>query len=139
MNHKQKYRLISILIAITLASIAIGLILFALKQNINFFYTPSQLTALPKPPKQTIRLGGYVKTHSVRYDTSGESVSFIITDKTDSIDVNFKGVLPNLFREGQAVVATGKLNKQGTLVAHQVLAKHDEKYMPAALTKKLRS
>lgn len=130
MNRKQKNRLVGILIALPLISIAIGLILFALKQNINLFYTPSQLSVLSNPPKQTIRIGGYVKLHSVQYDKSGENIRFVITDRTHDIDVTFKGVLPNLFREGQAVVVTGKLNQEYQLMAHQVLAKHDEKYMP---------
>lgn len=130
MNRKQKNRLLGILIALLLMGMAIGLILFALKQNINLFYTPSQLSALPNPPKQTIRIGGYVKLHSVQYDKSGEHIRFVITDRTHDMDVTFKGVLPNLFREGQTVVVTGKLNKQNQLIAQQVLAKHDEKYMP---------
>lgn len=136
MNPKQKKRLLGILIVITLISIAIGLILFALKQNINLFYTPTQLNALSSRPKQSLRLGGYVKKHSVYYDASGESVSFIITDRTHEINVNFRGILPNLFREGQTVVVTGKL-KNDQLVASQVLAKHDEKYMPTSLSKEL--
>lgn len=139
MNRKQKNRLIGILIALPLISIAIGLILFALKQNINLFYTPSQLNTLSSQPKQTIRVGGYVKIHSVHYDKSGEKVNFVMTDRTHNIDVTFNGVLPNLFREGQTVVVTGKLNNQHQLIAHQVLAKHDEKYMPAALSKELRN
>lgn len=135
MNRKQKNRFIGILIALSLMSIAIGLILFALKQNINLFYTPSQLNELSYFPKQTIRMGGYVKTNSVHYDRAGEIVSFIITDRTHEIAVNFKGVLPNLFREGQTVVVSGKLNDKHELMAHQVLAKHDEKYMPKTLGK----
>ncbi len=135
MNRKQKNRLLGIFIALPLISIAIGLILFALKQNINLFYTPSQLNALSVQPKQTIRIGGYVKMHSVQYDKSGENISFVITDRTHDMDVTFKGVLPNLFREGQTVVVTGKLNQQHELMANQVLAKHDEKYMPKALRK----
>jgi cytochrome c-type biogenesis protein CcmE len=135
MNRKQKNRLVGILIALPLISIAIGLILFALKQNINLFYTPSQLRALSNPPKKTIRIGGYVKLHSVQYDRSGENIRFVITDRTHDIEVTFKGVLPNLFREGQTVVVTGKLNQQHQLIAYQVLAKHDEKYMPKSLSK----
>ncbi len=133
MNRKQKNRLIGIFIALPLISMAVGLILFALKQNINLFYTPSQLTALSNQPKQSIRLGGYVKAQSVHYDDSGEGVSFIITDRTKNLVVHFKGILPNLFREGQTVIVTGKLNNQHQLIANQVLAKHDEKYMPAGI------
>jgi len=135
MNRKQKNRLIGVLIVLPLISIATGLILFALKQNINLFYTPTQLNTLNNLPKQTIRIGGYVKTNGVHYDKSGETVSFVVTDRTHDIEVHFKGVLPNLFREGQTVVVTGKLNNQHQLIAHQVLAKHDEKYMPKAVRK----
>lgn len=133
MNRKQKNRLIGIVIALPFTTIAIGLILFALKQNINLFYTPSQLNSLLTQPKKTIRIGGYVKLHSVQYDQSGESIRFVITDRAHDINVTFKGVLPNLFREGQTVVVTGKLDQQRKLIARQVLAKHDEKYMPKGL------
>lgn len=137
MNPKQKKRLLGILIVMSLISIAIGLILFALKQNINLFYTPTQLGALSNTPKKFLRLGGYVKKGSIYYDASGESVYFIITDRTNEINIYFHGVLPNLFKEGQAVVVTGKLNDNHQLIANQVLAKHDEKYIPTSLSKEL--
>ena len=137
MNRKQKNRLTGILCILALLGIAAGFILFALKQNINLFYTPSQLLVANIQAKHTIKVGGYVKDHSVNYDKSGESVHFIITDRTHEVAVNYHGVLPNLFREGQAVVVTGKL-KQNLLEANQVLAKHDEKYVPAPLAKELK-
>jgi cytochrome c-type biogenesis protein CcmE len=138
MNQKQKKRLIGILSIFVILSIACGLILFALKQNINLFYTPSQLLHATTHAQQVLRVGGYVKNHSVSYAASGESVNFTITDRTHEIIVNYHGVLPNLFREGQAVVVTGRLNKQKEMIASQVLAKHDEKYVPSQLAKELK-
>ncbi len=138
MNSKQKKRLFGITSVIVLLAIASALTLYALKQNINLFYTPTQLLQASLTPEQIIRIGGYVKKHSVRYDKSGESVTFIVTDRKNELAVNYHGVLPNLFREGQTVVVTGKLNTQHVFIADQVLAKHDEKYMPPPLAKELR-
>lgn len=132
MNRKQKNRLIAIVSVIVILGLAIALILYALKQNINLFYTPTQLLQTQISPKQNLRVGGYVKKESVHYDSSGQSVSFIITDRINEISVTYHGVLPNLFREGQAVVVTGKLNDH-VILANEVLAKHDEKYMPKPL------
>jgi cytochrome c-type biogenesis protein CcmE len=138
MNKKQKNKLIGIMSIIVILSIAAGLILYALKQNINLFYTPTQLTQSQIYPGQSIRIGGYVKKQSVHYDTSGQSVNFIVTDNKNEISINYHGVLPNLFREGQGVVVTGKLDTLHALNADQVLAKHDEKYMPWSLEKELK-
>lgn len=138
MNLKQKKRLITVSSILILLSMACGLILFALKQNINLFYTPTELNQAVIKPGQVFRIGGYVKDHSVNYDASGESVNFVITDRTNEIHVNYQGVLPNLFREGQAVVVTGKLNNPQQFIASQVLAKHDEKYVPKQLAKQLK-
>ena len=133
MNRQQKKRVMMIVSLILILSGASALVLYALKQNINLFFTPSQLLASHTQPNQNLRIGGYVKKQSVRYNTSGESVRFVITDRTNEIAVEYQGVLPNLFREGQAVVVTGKLTQPQTLQAYEVLAKHDEKYMPKPL------
>jgi cytochrome c-type biogenesis protein CcmE len=138
MNRKQKTRLMTIISLFIILGTAVGLVLYALKQNINLFYTPTQLLQAKINFNQTLRIGGYVKKHSVHYDSSGESVKFTITDRTHDLNVNYHGVLPNLFREGQAVVVTGKLNTPTTFVASEVLAKHDEKYMPPVLAKELK-
>lgn len=138
MNKKQKTRLTAIVSIIIILAAAIGLILYALKQNINLFYTPTQLSQAQINPDQSVRIGGYVKLGSVHYDASGESVSFVVTDKTNDLSVNYHGVLPNLFREGQGVVITGKLTAPHMLLASEVLAKHDEKYMPWPLEKVLK-
>lgn len=133
MNRRRKIKLFSIISIIFILAVALGLVLYALKQNINLFYTPTQLKHHPLQPNETVRIGGYVKTHSVHYDPSGKNVAFIITDKSNEISVNFGGILPSLFREGQGVVVTGKLSSKHTLLANEVLAKHDEKYMPLKL------
>lgn len=139
MNNKQKKRFIAIIILIALVGGGLGLVLFALKQNINLFYTPTELTQHITQPEQHLRIGGYVKKNTVHYSASGESVTFVITDQINDIAVSYHGVLPSLFREGQGVVVTGKLNTQHQFLADQVLAKHDEKYMPWSLDKKLQS
>ncbi len=138
MNRKQKKRLISISLIAVILSLAIGLILYALKQNINLFLTPTQLLQTTAQPEQIFRVGGYVKKKSVQYSAVGDSVNFVITDNKQDIAVNFKGVLPSLFREGQGVVVTGKLTGAHQFTASQVLAKHDEKYMPFVLKNELK-
>lgn len=138
MNRKQKKRLAAIIILIVLLSVASSLILYALKQNINLFFTPTQLLTTQINPAQTLRVGGYVEKHSVQFDASGQSVAFFITDRIHNIKVIYHGVLPNLFREGQGVVVTGKLAGDNSLQASEVLAKHDEKYMPWPLEKSLK-
>ena len=119
-------------------AIALGLVLFALKQNINLFYTPTELQHADVAFTQSVRVGGYVKQNSVHYAKDGQSVSFVVTDKTSELTVVYAGVLPNLFREGQVVVITGKLKEKNLLNAHEVLAKHDERYMPKPLAKNLK-
>lgn len=137
MNRRQKNKLIFIIALFVILSMASGLILYALKQNINLFFTPTELAKAQVSPDQSIRIGGYVKKNSVHYDASGKHVNFVVTDHQHDIQVKFDGVLPNLFREGQVVIATGKLNSDRDLLADQVLAKHDEKYMPKQLAKDL--
>jgi len=138
MNVKQKKRLVGIISLFILLSAATVLILYALKQNINLFYTPTELIQAQLPLDQTVRIGGYVKHHSVHYNATGESVNFIMTDRVQDLNVRFSGILPSLFREGQVVVITGKLNQDHAFIASQVLAKHDEKYMPRPLADKLK-
>lgn len=138
MNRKQKLRLTGIISVLVILCAAMGLILYALKQNINLFYTPTELLAAHTTPNQIVRIGGYVAEHSVHYDPTGTNVTFTITDKKNNLIINYHGVLPSLFREGQGIVVTGKLTQPHFLLANQVLAKHDEKYMPYGLEKKLK-
>jgi cytochrome c-type biogenesis protein CcmE len=104
-----------------------ALVLNAFQSNLVFFYSPSQIAANEAPAARTFRLGGMVEQGSVKRD--GVSVSFTVTDTAKTIPVRFEGILPDLFKEGKGVVAQGQL-KDGVFVAREVLAKHDENYMP---------
>jgi cytochrome c-type biogenesis protein CcmE len=104
-----------------------ALVLNAFQSNLVFFYSPSQIAANEAPSARTFRLGGMVEKGSVKRD--GVSVSFVVTDTAKTIPVRFEGILPDLFKEGKGVVAQGQL-KDGVFVAREVLAKHDENYMP---------
>jgi len=131
MNALQKKRLNFVLFMLLVASVSISLSLYALKQNINLFYTPSQLAKQHLPPGQLFRLGGQVKKGSVKQNEQQLLVSFVVSDSTHPILVEYRGVLPDLFREGQSVVIEGSLDSAGIMQANQVLAKHDERYRPA--------
>lgn len=137
MNVKYQKKIAVVIGLLILLGTAVGLILYALKQNINLFYTPTEALAATLNPQQTVRLGGYVKLHSVQYDLSGTKVSFVVTDRHQEIRVSYQGVLPNLFREGQGIVVTGKLAAPNDFQASEVLAKHDEKYMPKSVLEKI--
>lgn len=136
MTRKQK-RLAGIgFIALVLGT-AVGLVLFALRDDIVFFYTPSDVVEENKVgPEQRFRLGGLVKEASV--EKSGTVTHFIVTDTDHDVKVAFAGILPDLFREGQGVVAEGKLNAQKLFVADSVLAKHDENYIPKEVADSLK-
>jgi len=133
LNPIHRRRLTLILIIIIAVAVATALALYALQQNINLFYSPSQVAAGQVPVNHAFRLGGIVQAGSVKHAPDSLQVVFTVTDNKKSVLVNYTGILPDLFREGQAVVVEGKLTTQGTLQADQVLAKHDEKYMPAAV------
>lgn len=133
MNALQKKRLNWLIAMLVLAALVIGLSLYALKQNINLFYTPSQLVAEKITAGRLFRLGGEVKKGSVKQNNHHLLVSFVVSDKVNDIRIEYRGVLPDLFREGQAVVIEGSLNQAGIMQAVQVLAKHDERYRPAKL------
>lgn len=137
MNRKQQNKLLLLVSGVILMSIASALVLYALKQNINLFFTPAELSQAKLKSEQTIRLGGYVEKNSVHYDTTGKIITFVVTDYHDRVLVHYTGILPNLFREGQSVVVTGNMQPNRQLKATEVLAKHDEKYMPKAIAKKL--
>ena len=132
MTRKQQ-RTMLIIGALVFLGVAAGLILYALKDTLVFFYTPSEmnekLAEHKISPGSRLRLGGLVEKGSVKLLDDGV-IRFTITDTAKSVPVTFKGILPDLFREGQGVVAEGRLQPDGTFVADTVLAKHDEKYMP---------
>lgn len=138
MNRTRRKKLFSWFYILLMLSFAMGFILYALKQNINLFFTPSELTKAHITAGQVIRLGGIVAEHSVHYTASGKQIYFVVTDHHQQVSIQYQGVLPTLFREGQGVVMTGRFNAEHQFIADQVLAKHDEKYMPAILTKTLK-
>ncbi|MCH7794358.1 MAG: cytochrome c maturation protein CcmE [Proteobacteria bacterium] len=111
-----------------LLSGAVALVLSALDENLSYFYQPSELSAAPRD--RTFRLGGLVEEGSLERQADGVTVTFRITDLAESVPVVYRGLLPDLFREGQSVITQGTLGPDGTFVAREVLAKHDETYMP---------
>jgi cytochrome c-type biogenesis protein CcmE len=121
-------RLALIALGLAVLGIATALILSAFRQNLVFFFSPSDIAAHKAPAERTFRVGGMVQTGSVKRD--GVQVSFVVTDTAHTVPVVYKGILPDLFREGKGVVAQGKLGPDGVFHASEVLAKHDENYMP---------
>ena len=109
---------------------AAALVLTAFQENLVFFFTPSQVAANEAPQGRTFRIGGMVETGSVRRQPDGVTVRFIVTDTAKSIPVVYQGALPDLFKEGKGVVAQGRIGPDGVFQAKEVLAKHDENYMP---------
>jgi cytochrome c-type biogenesis protein CcmE len=115
---------------LTMLGVAAALVLTAFEDNIVFFYSPTDITEKALRPGQTVRLGGLVQADSVKKASDGVTTEFVITDTNKTISVRYAGLLPDLFREGQGVVTQGSLGPDGTFVASEVLAKHDENYMP---------
>ena len=136
MTRKQK-RLSMILGGLAVIGLAAGLVLYALSGTITFFYTPSDITAKNVGPGQRLRLGGLVEEGSWKRG-EGTLSQFTVTDTLKAIRVTYNGQLPDLFREGQGVVAEGVIDGGGTFVADTVLAKHDENYMPKELADSLK-
>ena len=118
-------------------AVAVGLVLYAMNDTIVFFRAPSEIAALNLPPGSRLRLGGLVKEGSIERGQD-QTVTFAVMDATASMQVRYKGLLPDLFREGQGVVAEGVLEPAGTFRADTVLAKHDEKYMPREVSDTLK-
>jgi len=135
MTRKQR-RGVLIGVGLAVLMLAVGLVLFALRDAIVFFHTPSDLAEKPIEIGQRFRLGGLVAAGSLQRG-QGTKVNFIVTDTLKNVPVVYEGVLPDLFKEGQGVVAEGKLTPEGTFVADSVLAKHDENYMPPEVAKAL--
>jgi len=115
---------------LTVLMAAVGLILNAMNSSLVFFFTPTQVAADEAPRNRAFRLGGLVKEGSVRRESDGLTIQFAVTDTAKSIPVYFKGILPDLFKEGKGAVVQGRLGGDGRFVATEVLAKHDENYMP---------
>jgi cytochrome c-type biogenesis protein CcmE len=131
MKTQRRNRLVMVAFIVIGAGVSISLALNALNENINLFYEPEQIVRGEAPVGQLIRAGGMVKADSISRSTTDLKVTFVATDMRGSeITMQYEGVLPDLFREGQGVIAKGRLNEQGLFVAEEVLAKHDENYMP---------
>ncbi|SNC67297.1 cytochrome c-type biogenesis protein CcmE [Marinobacter sp. es.048] len=130
MHPIRKKRLTIVLFLLVGLGIAVSLTTYALRQNINLFYDPTQISAGEAPLDVRIRAGGMVEEGSVLRDPDSLMVEFKVTDFNASVPVQYTGILPDLFAEGQGVVAMGRLDNNGRFVADQVLAKHDENYMP---------
>jgi len=121
-------RAVLIIAGVAVVGVAAALILSAFRQNLVFFYTPSDIVANKVPANQTFRVGGLVESGSLKRE--GVRVTFRVTDTAQTITVSYDGILPDLFREGKGVVAEGKIDSGGMFHASEVLAKHDENYMP---------
>lgn len=129
MTARQK-RFMFIAIGVAAVGLAVGLVLNALDKNVNLYYTPTQVFNNEAPQGRSFRIGGLVEEGSVQREADGLTVHFAITDTHKRISVLYKGILPDLFKEGKGVVAQGKVEADGVLHADEVLAKHDENYMP---------
>jgi cytochrome c-type biogenesis protein CcmE len=134
MHPKRKKKLILVLLMLTGVGLIVGLVLYALSQNINLFFPPSEIAQGKAPYEKRIRAGGMVREGSVVRSPDSLLVTFVLTDYAHDVTVSYEGILPDLFREGQGIVAQGKLQPNGVFVADEVLAKHDENYMPPEVT-----
>ena len=138
LKNKKLKRFSFLLAGILSVALATFFVLKALDEKIVFFYTPSKLFEKEEDKMQYIRVGGLVKEKSINFSDDGLKVNFMITDKKKTVNVIFEGILPDLFRENQGVVAEGMFNKEKKIfLAEKVLAKHDEKYMPPEIHKAL--
>tara|TARA_Y100000590_G_scaffold437359_1_gene558922 strand:- start:359 stop:799 length:441 start_codon:yes stop_codon:yes gene_type:complete len=130
-------RLLIIFISFILLSISVALILSNSKKNIIFFYTPTELINSNLMVNEKVRIGGFVKKGSFKKKINNNKYLFIITDNKNDIEINFEGILPDLFKEDNGAVIEGMLTSKDKIVASKVFAKHDENYMPAAIKKQL--
>jgi cytochrome c-type biogenesis protein CcmE len=133
MTPARKKRFALILLMVAGVATGVGFALKSLDQNIMFFFTPTEVVTGKAPTDKLFRMGGMVVAGSVHRPGDGLTVHFDLTDNDQVVTVQFAGILPDLFREGQGIIANGKLNASGEFVAEEVLAKHDENYMPPEL------
>ena len=127
---RRRRRLYFIVSSLTMLGVATALALNAFRENLVFFHGPSEIIGKGIPAERRFRLGGLVEENSVARGSDGVTISFRVTDTAASVPVRYRGLLPDLFREGQGVVADGSLDGDGTFVATEILARHDETYMP---------
>lgn len=138
MNTKRKKRLLAIVLLVAGVSIAAYLALQSFNENLMYFYSPSDIKAGKAPTNHLFRVGGLVEKNSLIRQEDSLMLEFRVTDQAETISVQYTGILPDLFREGQGIIARGKLNKNGLFVAEEVLAKHDENYMPPEVADSLK-
>ena len=128
---KRRHKRIAFIVAgLACLGVAAYLVANAFRSNLVFFFSPTQVAAKEAPVERTFRVGGLVQDGTLKRDADGLTVRFTVTDTAASIPVVYKGILPDLFKEGRGCVAQGKLSSDGVFTAEQVLAKHDENYMP---------
>ena len=137
MHPVRRQRLYLVLFIAVFASVAVGLVMYALRGNINLFYPPAEVAAGKAPLGQPIRLGGMVVKDSIQRAEDSLQIRFELTDFKATVPVVYTGILPDLFGEEQGAVASGVLNAQGVLEATEILAKHDENYMPPEVAESL--
>ncbi len=135
---RKRRRLYIVVLGLSTLAVAAALVLSAFEDNIVFFYSPTDLATNKPPPDRRIRIGGIVVDGSRRTNPDGVTVEFDVTDIENTVAVSYRGILPDMFREGQGIVAGGKLGPGGVFVADEVLAKHDENYMPAEVAEALK-
>ncbi len=138
MNKRSKRKLLVVMVVFGVA-VATVLSLTALQENLQYFYSPSEVKAGEAPDNREFRIGGLVVAGTVERATEGLLVSFDLTDNAKIITVEYSGILPDLFREGQGIIALGAMNGSGRFVANEVLAKHDENYMPPEVAAALKA
>jgi cytochrome c-type biogenesis protein CcmE len=127
---RRQQRLLLLTASLAALAVAAWLILSAFQKNLVFFFTPSQVVAGEAPRNKSFRMGGMVEQDSLRREDDGITVSFVVTDLSQRLPVRYRGILPDLFKEGKGVVAQGRLGSDMRFIAEEVLAKHDENYMP---------
>lgn len=135
----RKKRIAIVALIVSGVGSASALILTAFEKNLLYFYSPTQIVAGDAPTARAFRAGGLVLKDSVERDRESLQVSFVLTDTVEQITVNYEGILPDLFREGQGIVANGRIDEAGIFQASEVLAKHDENYMPPEVAAALAS
>ena len=138
MRARRRQRLIFVAVILTGVAVATALALTAIGENMLYFYSPSQIKAGEAPRLHDVRVGGLVVEGSIQRTGTGLDLRFDLTDNAETVSVTYSGILPDLFREGQGIVAMGRLREDGVFEAHEVLAKHDENYMPPEVAEALK-
>jgi cytochrome c-type biogenesis protein CcmE len=138
MTPARKKRLVLIVLMVAGVAVGVGFALKSLDENIMFFFTPAEVVAGKAPQGRLFRMGGMVVEGSVSRPGEGLTVQFDLTDNANNVTVRYTGILPDLFREGQGIIANGKLDANGAFIAQEVLAKHDENYMPPEIAEAMK-